>query len=137
MGHDMDGIRPDQRKWHVSKEIPLALLISIASSLFLGGVAYQSLKSDIIVLQNTQKEIRDENKETTSEVRTLANRMQEGSVPSAQNSWRITQLEALTAKQDARLADIERQGQIRESRVLRLENAVGSTSARLRAQSER
>jgi hypothetical protein len=135
-GH-MDNTSPEKRQWHVSKEIPVALLISIAASLFLGGIAYQALKSDIVILQNTQKEMRDESKEVVAEVKLLSNRMQEGSVPSAQNSWRFTQVEAGIAEAKVRIQAIEARVMENERKLSQTENSGRSTAARLRAQAER
>jgi hypothetical protein len=127
----------DQRKWHLDKGIPVALLMTIAGALFLGGVAYQSLKSDIVILQNTQKEMRDESKNTVSEVRSLSGKLQEGSIPSAQNAWRIAQVESAIVKQDARNLALEARVAENERKLLRSDNAAASTNARLRAQGDR
>lgn len=127
----------DRRAWHIDKGIPVALLISIVASLFLGGVAYQSLKGDIVTLQTTQKEMREESKEIAAEVRTLTNKMQEGSVPSAQNAWRITQTETAIAKLESRVTAAEVRIADNERKLLRVDSAAATTSARVRAQGER
>ncbi len=120
----------DNRRWHVTKEVPLALIVTIILAIFAAGGAWMA---------NTNKNTaQDERIETILiDLRDMRKQWQEGSIPSAQNAWKIQLNEAAVLEIKSRMLDAERRGAEREVRILRLENALNATNARARARDER
>lgn len=113
----------EKRKWHVSKEIPVALIISMSVALFTGGVGYKSLTGDIAAQNKATADLAVEVKEIKKDVRDLSTKMQDGAVPSEQAKWRIEQVErqlgelrAAVSSDAAAMSDINRRLSVMELR---------------------
>lgn len=133
----MDDPGRKRRQWTVTKEIPLTLLYSVAGLLVMIGMSYQLLKSDIAAQSKAQIELTTALKETNTALQALTKQFADGAVPSAQNAWRLQQLQSAQDDFKARIAEIERQGTSRELRLQRLETALTANNARARAREER
>ncbi len=127
---DMERTVRDVRKWHTTKEVPLALIWMGLVFVFTAGGAYManSIKNDA-----QDKQIL----EAITELRDLRKQWQDGSVPSAQMAWKVQQADAAMLELKSRMAENERQDVTRDNRIQRLENGLGSTNARVRARDER
>lgn len=137
MRRNMEAIRPEQRKWHFSKEISLPFVWSMLIVVGGGLMGYQQLSDKVDTNGKTTVQLTDALKDTNAELRALTKEFQSGAGPSAQNALRIQNVEAAQVETRNRIADIERSAAAREARLLRLEVSVGTTNARVRAQGER
>ncbi len=95
----------------------------------------QNNKNEELQKKNLAQDARTE--EILIEVREMRKQQQEGSVPSAQNSWKIGLMEQAVLELKSRTSDMERRKTELEIRVLRLENSLSATNARARARDER
>ncbi len=127
----------DNRKWHFSREVPVATIWMAGVFIFALGGAYmsQNNKNEELQKKNLAQDARTE--EILIEVREMRKQQQEGSVPSAQNSWKIGLMEQAVLELKSRTSDMERRKTELEIRVLRLENSLSATNARARARDER
>lgn len=123
-------MEPDKRKWHVDKGIPVALIVSMASALFLGGMAYQSLTGKQEKFSEKQSEFSAKLEKTDAKVDALSSSIQSGSVPSALNQRRIEELERLVGQVQNSLGQLS-------NRVQENERKLSTEAIRNRAARER
>lgn len=120
----------DKRKWHVSKEIPVALIVSMVASVFLGGVAYQSLKGN---QEEQAKQLAAQDKKLESiedKMGKLSEKMNDSNVPSAIMARRVDDLERERASS---AADRQQMNAL----VMQLAARVGENERKLSAESMR
>lgn len=127
----------DKRKWHIDKGVPVALILSMASALFLGGAAYQALKSEISKNAESTSEMRAEVKEMKAELRALSVKFTDTSVPSALNSRRLDDLERGIGTLQSQLTQAVTDYRRLELRVVDNERRLSGEAARNRAAKER
>lgn len=134
----------DQRTWHISKEIPVAHIITMVAAVFAGGVAYQTLKSE----QSTQGAaiagILVEMKDFKIDLRKLSDKMQSGEGPNAVNNRRVEEMERNVTAQQLQLTQLmqtqsQQQAAVAALAVRMVENErrLAGTDARTRAMRER
>lgn len=123
----------DKRKWHVSKEIPVALIISMAGALFLGGVAYQSLQGNQEKTNEAVAQIRDEQKEMRLEFKNITRQINESNVPSALTQRRLDDLERERATAAADRQQTQTMMMQLTARVAENERKLASETMRNRA----
>lgn len=127
----------DERTWHISKEIPVALIVSIAGSLFLGGVAYQSLRSEQVAQGKQQSEIVARLDKADIKIDRLHEFIQSSSVPSALNARRMEDLERITASLQSTISQHQANTLQLTARVAETERRLATESMKMRAARER
>lgn len=113
----------DSRKWHVTKEVPLSLIYSVAALLVGALMGYQSLKENVRTQGDAQAALVSALKDTNTELRALSNQFRESAVPSEQAKWRIqqvelqnTELRSTVSGNASAIADINRRLSVMELR---------------------
>lgn len=92
---------PERRGWHIAKEIPVALLLTLLVG-FTGAVTFYNQ------IQTAVAQLNDSSKKTIDRLDNLSRTVQESSVPSALNGARISVLEAQVAEIKSRVYEMER-----------------------------
>lgn len=127
----------DKRKWHVDKGIPVALIVSMAGALFLGGIAYQSITGKQEQFADKQTEFAGRLDKFESKVDALSTAIQSGTVPSALMQRRLDDLERERATATAERSQILTTLSQLSARVSENERRMATESMRMRAARER
>lgn len=138
-GDEHDRIRDDgvvirdHRKWHLSKEVSLPLVISVLGIAVAGISAWVTTQRDVSDQAKQILELTTTLKETNVELRAMRTAQAEGNVPSALNAARITSLETHYREDRQRVADMERELRALAVRVTANEQRLSTETIRNRA----